>query len=122
MRYNPDLDRIAQEIGEPLRKRYRLQVMQCKEKYGTVRVYCTFGWYSLHDFIYPGYAFNRFPRWLTSLDNHILGPIVHQFSKIGIPIQRWAYRRAYAKAVAEYPHYRTAILTCADWPEYLENL
>ena len=125
MKYHPnghELWRIAHEIGEPLRNRYRLSVVDCKEKYGTVRVYCSFGWWSLHDVVYPGYMFNRFPLWLRNLDYHLLGPILHQLSRLIVPIQIRAYRRAYRRAVKKYPHYRTAILDCADWPEYLKGL
>jgi hypothetical protein len=122
MNYNPELDRIANEIGEPLRKWYRIHISQCKEKFGTVRVYCSFGWYLLHDVIYPGHHFNRFPPWLQAVDYRLLGPIVHQLSRITMPIQIAAYRRAYKLAVKKYPHYRTAILAHADWPEYLKGL
>jgi len=117
-----ELDTIAREIGTTLRDRYRIDVSQFKEKYGTVRVYCTFGWWNLHSLIYPGYHFNRFPRWLQRLDDVLLGPIVHQLGRFFIPLQQKAYRQQYARAIVKYPHHRTAILACADWPEYLKGL
>ena len=117
-----ELDTIAREIGTTLRDKYRVDVSQFKEKYGTVRVYCTFGWWNLHSLIYPGYHFNKFPRWLQRLDNLLLGAIVHQLGRFFIPLQKRAYRRQYAVAIVKYPHHRTAILDGADWPEYLKGL
>jgi hypothetical protein len=117
-----ELHQIAQEIGEPLRNKYRISVVDCKEKLGTVRVYCTFGWYNLHDVVHPGYVFNRFPPWLQTLDYYLLGPIVHQLSRLIVPLQIRAYRRAYQVALVKYPQHRTAILSCTDWPEYLKGL
>lgn len=116
-----DLYDIACTIGQRLLKA-RVQVLDMKEKFGTVRVYCTFGWYTLHDFIYPGYHFNQFPRWARLLDNVFTQTIVQYASRWAEPYQRKAYRRAYAEAVAKYPHYRTAILDYADYPELLEGL
>lgn len=44
----------AEFIGTELKRRARIGVTQYKEKFGTVRVYCSLGWYNLHSIIYPG--------------------------------------------------------------------
>lgn len=106
------LDDVAFEIGNYLRRYGRVQVQQTKEKWGEVRVYCHFGWSSLHDIFYPGYAYVQKP-WLTRI------------SLRWIPIERYQqylYRRAYRKAVEKYPRLRDNILDGADWNEYLEGL
>lgn len=112
---------IAGEIKDRLLLA-KIPVHDAKEKWGTVRVSCTFGWYSLHDVVYPGYHFNQFPRWLQTIDYHVLSTVVQQLSKLAYPWQKRYYRRVYAEAVKKYPHHRTAILEWADWPELLKGL
>jgi len=102
--------------------RAKIQVLQSKVKFGQVRVYCTFGFLSLHEFLYPGYVWNRFPKWLMKLDFHLLGPITHQLSRILIPVQERWYRRSYKKAVEKFPEVRESILEGADFPELLRGL
>lgn len=119
--YSADLHDIACSIGHRLLKA-RVQVLDSKEKFGTVRVYCTFGWYTLHDVVYPGYHFNQFPRWARLLDNVFTQTVVQYASRWAEPYQRRAYRQAYQDAVEKYPHYRTAILDYADYPELLEGI
>lgn len=116
-----DLYDIARSISRELLKA-RIQVMDAKEKWGTVRIYCNFGWYTLHDVVYPGYHFNQFPRWLQVLDYKILSTFVQHASKLAEPYQRRVYRQAYRNAIRKHPYYRTAILGYADWPELLEGL
>lgn len=116
-----DLYDIACHIGRQL-LRARIPVSDMKEKYGTIRVYCTFGWYNLHDVIYPGYHFNQFPRWVQRLDNSLISTAVQHLSRWVEPYQRNTYRKVYADAVKRWPHYRTAILIDAHWPELLEGL
>ena len=116
-----DLYDIAVSISRRLLQA-RVNVRDAKEKFGTVRVYCTFGWYTLHDVVYPGYHFNQFPRWAQLLDNTVTQTIVQYASRWVEPYQRRVYRQAYKDAVEKYPQYRTAILSLADWPELLEGL
>jgi hypothetical protein len=119
--YNGDIGAIADYIKDRLLLA-RIPVYDAKEKWGTVRVSCTFGWYSLHDVVYPGYHFNQFPRWLQVLDYKVLSTFVQYASKLAEPYHRKVYRRAYENAVRKYPHHRTAILEWADWPELLKGL
>lgn len=108
----------AQWIGRRLLK-LRVPVRDMKEKWGEVRVYCSFGYWSFHDLVYPGYAFNQFPRWLQSLDYHLLGPLLQHLYWVTEPVHKWWYKRTYKKALEKFPHLRDAILNGADWPELL---
>lgn len=111
----------AEFIGKRLLKA-RIPVSDYKEKWGTVRVYCSFEWWSFHDLVYPGYAFNRFPRWLSWLDWVLLSSIVQYLSNWASPLQIKWYRSTYKKALEKFPDLRDAILESADWPEHLEGL
>lgn len=92
---------------------------QSKEKYGTVRFYAHFGWLSLHGLIYPGYAWNQFPKWLWKLDCNIIGPALRFFfERPFVAWQRYIYKRAYRSAVRKWPHLKEEILVCADYPEF----
>lgn len=121
---NVDWDGIeaaASFIGLRLRKWGRIHVSQYKEKWGEVRVYCSFGWYSFHGITHPGHAFCRYPAWLWKI-NSGLGRVVCLLNWLVIPYQQWLYRRTYAQAVRRWPHLRAEILCCADWDELLKGL
>lgn len=109
----------AYYIGDSLRKWGRVPVRDMKEKWGTVRVYCDFGWHQLHDICYPGYAYSQFPKWLWKLDCSWLGRLV----RISYPIISWYHRKLYThfygQALAKWPHLRAEILQGADHPELL---
>lgn len=121
-----------QGIGEAARfialnlKRWgRVNVMDWKEKWGTVRVYCSFGFYGLHEITHPGHAYIRYKkggilwhinyskmmRWLT---RYILNPIV-------VPYQTWLYTYLYGRALQKWPHLRLEILSGADYSELLKK-
>lgn len=55
-----DVEEAAYYIGNYLRKWGRMQVHQTKEKFGSARVYLSFGWNNLHDLIFPGYAYCQY--------------------------------------------------------------
>jgi len=96
---------------------------QSKEKYGTVRFYAIFGNLSLHTLIYPGYAYNQFPKWLWVFDLCYIGPFLN--AVVGGMFTRWqvvVYRKAYQKAIKKWPHLRDEILSAADYEEFLEGL
>lgn len=105
----------AEYIGIGLRRWGRVGVMTYKEKFGTVRVYCSLGWSSLHCMTHPGWAYYRYPFWLASLPLAWLNWGV-------IPYHAWLYRRYYRKAVQKWPHLRLEILSAADYPELLKGL
>lgn len=104
----------ASYIGGKLRTYGRVNVSDMKEKYGTARVYVSFGWTQLHDITHPGYHYIQWkgghyyvPSWL----NYLV-----------IPYQKWLYRYYYKKALKKFPHLVEEILTGADWSELLLNL
>jgi hypothetical protein len=112
-----NLDIIAQEIGDFLCKWGRISVTQTKEKYGTVRVYCSF-YNSLHSMIWPGYVYRhpKCPDWLWNLSykfHHIPGLFWYQ---------KIIYRLAYKKVIKKYPKYHEEILRCADYKEFLKDV
>ena len=118
------LDKLAYEIGSGLRKYFRMNVSDMKYKFYTVRIYCSFGIHSLHDLIYPGYAYSQFPKWLWNLDCRFGYPVMRYtgISELSFRIHKWAYRRAYRKAIGKYKHFRTELLNGADYRELLKGL
>lgn len=115
------INAAAEYIGEGLRKWGRVSC-DYKEKFGTVRVYTSFGWYQFHSIWYPGYHWNQWPEWLWHLDCRVGGHLVKPLSALAVLYQRWLYRRLYRKAAARWPHLKEEILCCADYPELLEDL
>ena len=108
------LDQAAYYIGATLRKYGRISVLQSKEKYGTVRVYLSFGFDDLHSLMYPGYHYSQ-NKWMAHIPLTWLNFIV-------IPLQTKLYRLIYKKAIKKWPHLRERIITEADFPNYLEGL
>ena len=97
---DPDVDwngisEAAYWIGKQLR-RWGISVSDCKEKYGTVRVYCSLGRWGA-----PG-----------PLNKYVI-----------IPIQQRIYRWVYMYAVRrKWPHLAGEILMGADFEEYLQGI
>ena len=112
----------AHYIGHILRRWGRVGVADCKEKYGEVRVYCTFGWHQLHNITHPGHFFSRYPKWLWELDCTYLHYLIRPLNVAVIPIQRSLYRIAYRRALRKWPHLRDEILEGADFPELLREI
>jgi hypothetical protein len=110
-------------IGDYIAKWGRIHVSQCKEKYGTVRVYCNIGYSTLYEFLFPKHNFIRAPKWLWKIDlftsYHIYSVLIN---KLVIPYQKWIYKKAYKKALYIWPHLKEEILCCADFGELLEDL
>jgi hypothetical protein len=101
-------------------KKWRIGVRQSKEKFGTARIYCTLGWYQLHNITHPGHCYSRYPKWLWKLDIYVLSKIVPWLNLIVIPIHKIVYRNAYKKACNKYPHLLVEICCCADYSELLD--
>ena len=108
------VDEAATYIGEWLRKWARVNVMQFKEKFGTVRVYCSFGWEDLGSITHPGWCWR--PRWVRRWY------WIRHFNRIVIPIQVKMYRCRYIKAIKKWPDLKEEILCCADYDEFLRGL
>jgi hypothetical protein len=113
---------VADYIGQWLRKWVRMDVHDTKEKFGTVRVYCSFGWSGFYSIYRPGYMW--YPRWWPRrLDLWL----VHQTSLFKvlnffiIPLQKWAYVHRYKKAIYKWPHLYKEIVLMADYGELFEG-
>ena len=111
-----DLDMIAAEIGDNLSRYGRIHVSQTKEKYGEIRVYCSFGHYNLYGVVWPQHNFyEKGWRWMARIK------IPSLVNYLTVPYQQWVYSRVYAAALAKYPEARYPILAGADWSELLEK-
>lgn len=107
-------------IGDWLRRWTRMSVSDMKEKFGTVRVYCSFGWSSFYHLWRPQYMW--VPKWWPwSLDLAISGHIMPVLNKIVVPIQTRAYVWRYKKAVQKWPHLYNEIVSGADWGELFDG-
>jgi hypothetical protein len=115
-------DAAAWFIHQYLVKYGRIPVLQSKEKYGTVRVYCHLGYYGFYDLLYPGRVWVHWPRWLNWLDIKCGSAVMRVLNKIIVPYHKFVYRRAYKKAVEKYPSIRENILCTADFPDLLVGL
>lgn len=113
------LDKIAYEIGNFCVRWGRIPVTQTKEKYGTIRVYNSFGIFGLHGLLFPNrvYKHQKFPQWLWEFDiNHISG-IFEKLNFIIIPYQYFIYKLAFYKTMWKYPEYYDLIFQAIDHPE-----
>lgn len=125
---NVDWDGInnsVEYIGINLRRWGRIGVTQYKEKYGTVRVYISFGlgWRNLLNITHPGWVHYRcYPQWLSTFDHFVLSRIIPYLNYIVVPYHKWLYRKLYRDMIHKYPHLKGEILCCADYPELLKNL
>ncbi len=118
------IDDAARYIGENLKIWGRVSVMQYKEKFGTVRIYCSLGWNSLLGITHPGWHHYRpYPEWLKTFDIFYLSRIIPIiFNWWVLPYHKWLYRKLYKDMVNKYPHLREEILCCADYYELLKGL
>jgi len=116
------VDDAAAFIGLWLRKWVRMDVRDYKEKYGTVRVYCGFGWEGVYSIWRPGYVW--YPHWWPRrLDFWLSDTIVWcLINRMIIPLQQMAYVWRYQQAIQKWPHLKKEILCCADYSELLEDL
>ncbi len=109
----------ARFIAENLVRWGRIGVRDYKEKFGTVRVYCSLGWSQLHCITHPGHCYSRYPKWLWSLDCLYLSRLMSRLNWIVVPYHKWLYRRVYGAALQKWPHLRLEILVGADYSELL---
>jgi hypothetical protein len=115
-------DAAAYFIHEYLVRYGRISVIQSKEKYGTVRVYCSLGYWGFFGLLNPGHVYVHWPKWLYGLDLAYGRRVMQFLNKVIVPYHKWVYRRAYKKAIEKYPAIRENILCTADFPILLEGL
>lgn len=110
------ISKAAYYIGHICIRYGRIRITDMKEKYGTVRVYASFGWHSLFSVYRPHYYFTtKYNRWMDKVPMGWMNWFV-------LPYQSVIYRLAYKKALKKWPHLRDEILDDADYPEYLKGL
>lgn len=126
-KYFGDVGEVADQIGNFCKRWGRISVTQTKEKFGTVRVYLSFGIFDSHGLIYPGYVYYQ-SNILKWIDFKILRTRPFEYvlrilnDWLLFPYQKWIYKLAYKRALKANPHIRKEILSCADWDEYLEGI
>lgn len=120
--YFGEVGEAAEEIGMFLKRWGRVGVIQTKEKYGTARVYLSFGWSQMFSITHPGYVYSRYPQWLWKFDIYYISKVVRLFNPIVVRWHHFLYRLAYRRAIAKYPMIREEILCGADYSELLEGL
>lgn len=118
--YWKELNEAAKFIAVFCMKFGRITVQDWKEKWGTVRVYCSFGWYQLGEIISPKTRCYRSWPWYTKWVWKIYIPPL--ISRLFFPWQKFIYRTAYKLAIKKWPMIREEILCVADWSEYLGGL
>jgi len=108
-------------IGNWLRKYARMNVTDIKEKYGTVRVYCSFGWHGIYPILRPGYCY--YPKWWPMrLDFWLANTrIFTLLNRLVVHLQCKAYAWRYKKAVEKWPHLYKEIVSSADYGELFEG-
>lgn len=115
------IDEAAYFIAHWLRRWVRMDVRDYKEKFGTVRVYCSFGWYGIHSIYRPGYVW--YPKWWPiRLDYWANSTFLFQMlNRLVIYVQKKAYVWRYKKAVQKWPHLYKEIVSQADYGELFEG-
>lgn len=118
--YWEEINQAAEMIAKFCLTWGRISVRDWKEKWGTVRVYCGFGYSSLGGVISPRTMwYGNWPKWSQWV---WWVYIPNWINRLIIPYQAWIYRIAYKRAIQKYPMIREEILCCADWDEYLKGL
>ena len=115
------IEDAAFEIGVFITRWGRMGVAQTKEKFGTVRVYCHFGWDCFHSIFYPYHHWIH-KWWPYRLDLAMSSLLMPLLNIVVVPYQKRIYRLAYKLAVKKRPHLLDEIMCCADWHEELEGV
>jgi len=114
------LEEAAHYIGVRLARWGRIHVFQTKEKFGTVRVYCSFGVDSFYGLWRPRRMWVA-TWWPWKLDLTVFTWISSFLNKIAVPYQKWIYKWTYRKAIQKWPHLYQEIVVGADWGELFEG-
>ncbi len=116
------INEAANYIGYWLKDWVRMPVSCVKEKFGSVRIYCSFGWSMIYSIWRPSHIW--LPKWWPHrLDSWIsyYTPIMKWVNYLVVPIHQKAYVWRYKKAVEKWPHLRREILGSADYGELFEG-
>lgn len=118
------INKACRFIGLNLLKWGRVEVRDYKEKYGTIRVYCSLGWWSLHSITHPGHVYIRYKNeWLKKFCYSKINRFIFKYlNKLVIPYHKWLYRFLYKRACEKWPHLTEEIMCMADFHELLDGL
>lgn len=119
-KYFKEVEEAAYWIGKYLRKYGRINVLQTKEKFGTARVYITFGIYSFDELLYPGRQYPKY-KFLGELGDKVFIFLFKYLNIFIIPYQQYIYKKAYEKAFLKFPLIRKEIIVGTDYPELVSN-
>jgi hypothetical protein len=123
--YFGDVDDAASYIRAFMVRWGRVPVRDAKEKFGQVRVYCSFGWSSVHDITHPGWAYIQYRQpflWLYWRTLTLQGLVFKGLNVVLQPYHQWLYRLAHKRACQKWPHIKNEILGSPDFEEYLKGL
>lgn len=113
-----DIENAAAYIEKMCRRWGRFGVT-AKEKWHTLRVCVPITSESdfLHDLIYPGHAWIRWPRWVRIYIDWPLGTLLKKIGIVGLVrrYQMLVLKRAWKKAAAKWPHVADEILDEYTW-------
>lgn len=116
------LDAAGDYIGDNLVRWGRVNVRDVKEKYGSLRIYLSFGWFGLHSFTHPRHAYIRYKRdgllWKLNSSYAVL-KIFDLLNHVVVPYHILLYKYFYWRATKKWPHLADEIVDAADYCEYL---
>jgi hypothetical protein len=112
-------------IGDNLVRYGRVNVRDAKEKYGTARIACNFGFYSLCSITHPRYVWVPYKRdgllWTINYSSWFT-KVCRLLNKVVVPYQMFLYKLLYKRAVKKWPHLKKEITVCADHGELLKEI
>lgn len=111
----------AEYIGTNLVKYGRMDATH-KEKWGTVRVYVSMGWFQIHSITHPQSHYSQYPKWLWELDCSHGDKITRVLNIVAIPYHKFLYRLFYKRAIQKWPHLTKEIIYGADHMSLLSDL
>lgn len=120
-KYFSEVGQAADFIGQYCRKWGRINVTQTKEKYGTARVYCSFGLYQFHSITHPGYIYSQYPKWIWKLDCLFFSKLLKPLQFLITRYQILVYKKAYELAFKKWPLIKEEIIQGADYPEFVSE-
>ena len=115
------IDDAAFFIADWLKTWVRMPIRDYKEKYGTVRIYCSFGWYGIYSIWRPSYCW--YPKWWPiRLDCWANNTFLFQLlNRLVTWVHKKAYVWRYKQAVKKWPHLYKEIVSMADYGELFEG-
>lgn len=116
------INAAAYFIAHWLKTWVRMPIQDYKEKFGTVRIYCGFGWHGVYSIWRPMHHW--YPKWWPMrLDFWLANTWAWgQLNRVVVKLQQKAYAWRYKKAVEKWPHLHDEIVSQADYGELFEGV